>query len=113
MSHPASKPPLPVHRTLRKFGHDLQNARKRRRIPAAILAERAGISRMTLFKIEKGDPSVSFGGYAGALFALGLIDRLGDLADNRHDVTGLGLDEEQLPQRIRISTKKTEKKDGP
>ena len=51
--------PVPVIRALRKLGHDIRDARRRRRIPVAILAERASISRMTLNKIEKGDAGVS------------------------------------------------------
>lgn len=93
--------PLPVKRALKKLGHDLRDARRRRRIPTEILAERASISRATLYKIEKGDPGVALGNYAGVLFALGLADRLGALADASTDTLGLELEEEQLPQRIR------------
>ena len=50
--------PIPVARALRKLGHDIRDARRRRRIPVAILAERASIGRMTLNRIEKGDPRV-------------------------------------------------------
>lgn len=94
--------PLPVRRALRKLGHDLRDARRRRRIPLAIAAERASISRTTLIKIEKGDPGVAFGLYATVLFVMGLTDRLADLVDPRSDTIGLQLEEERLPQRIRI-----------
>ena len=57
-------------RALRKLGHDIRDARRRRRIPVMIFAERASISRMTLNKTEKGDPGVSLGTYATVLFAL-------------------------------------------
>lgn len=93
--------PLPVKRALKKLGQDLRDARLRRRISTEILAERASISRSTLYKIEKGDPSVALGSYATVLFALGLADRLAELADARNDTVGLELEEEQLPQRIR------------
>jgi transcriptional regulator with XRE-family HTH domain len=88
---------------MRKLGHDIRDARRRRRIPVAILAERASISRMTLNKVEKGEPGVSVGNYATVLFALGMIERLGDIADARFDTVGLELEEEHLPQRIRLS----------
>ncbi len=101
--------PIPVIRALAKLGSDLRDARRRRRIPVAILAERASICRTTLSKVEKGDPGVSLGIYATALFALGMIDRLSDLADPRHDAVGLELDEEHLPQRIRLPAKKSGK----
>lgn len=101
----ATKPratlPIPVRRILRKLGQDIRDARRRRRIPVAIAAERASISRMTLLKIEKGDPGVAMGSYVTVLFVLGLADRVGDLADVRNDSVGLQLDEERLPQRIR------------
>jgi DNA-binding XRE family transcriptional regulator len=93
--------PIPVKHTLRKLGGDIRDARRRRRIPAAIAAERASISRTTLGKIEKGDPGVALGIYATVLFVMGMVDRLADVADPRHDSVGLQLEEEHLPQRIR------------
>ena len=85
-----------------KLGTDIRDARRRRRIPTAVMAERALISRMTLNKVEKGNPGVSLGIYATVLFVLGMTDRLAELADARHDAVGLSLEEERLPQRIRI-----------
>ena len=99
----SSRAPIPVTRALRKLGHDIRDARRRRRIPVAILAERASISRTTLNKVEKGDPGVSVGAYATVLFTLGMADRLADVADPRHDTVGLELEEERLPERIRLS----------
>jgi transcriptional regulator with XRE-family HTH domain len=95
--------PIPVVRALRKLGHDIRDARRRRRIPVAILAERASIGRMTLNRIEKGDPRASLGAYATVLFALGMVGRLADVADPKHDAVGLELEEEHLPERIRLS----------
>ena len=105
-SKSASSLPLPVKRALRKIGADLADARKRRRISTLTMAERAMISRPTLTKVEKGDPSVSLGIYATVLFILGLTDRLSLLADAAHDPTGLALAREQLPQRITAARKK-------
>lgn len=98
----AKKQPVPVSRALRKLGSDLRDARRRRRIPAAILAERASISRMTLHKIEKGDAGVSLGNYAMVLFTLGLLDQLGNMASPLNDAIGQQLEEEHLPKRIRL-----------
>lgn len=92
----------PVTRALRTLGADLRDARLRRRIPAAVLAERSRISRQTLHKIERGDPSVSMGGYAAVLFALGMPDRLATLATARDDSVGMALEAERLPGRIRL-----------
>ena len=93
--------PLSLTRALKKFGSDIKDARRRRRISVSVMAERASISRMTLNKIEKGEPGVSFGSYTMVLFVLGLTERLSDLIDVRHDTLGLELFEEELPKRIR------------
>jgi transcriptional regulator with XRE-family HTH domain len=95
--------PIPVRRALRKLGHDIRDARRRRRIPMAILAQRASISRTTLTKVETGDPGVSLGTYATVLFVLGMVERMADLADVKNDAVGLELEEEHLPERIRLS----------
>jgi transcriptional regulator with XRE-family HTH domain len=91
---------------MRKLGQDIRDARLRRRIPTEILAERASISRMTLYKVEKGDVNVAAGTYATILFVLGMIDRVGNLADANEDTLGRQLEEERLPKRIRLSRKK-------
>ena len=96
--------PLPVSRALRKLGQDIRDARLRRRIPVAVMASRAGISRMTLNKIENGEPNTALGSYATVLFVLGLEGRLADLAGAKDDQLGLRLEEERLPKRIRRST---------
>ncbi len=94
--------PLPIKKALRKLGQDIRDGRLRRRIPMELMAERAGTSRATLTRIEKGDGSVSLGIYASVLFVLGLSDRLADLADLQHDAVGRTLEEENLPKRIRL-----------
>lgn len=96
--------PLPVRKSLAKLGDDIRSARIRRRITTTLMAERAFITRTTLSKVEKGDPSVSLGIYATVMFVLGLAPRLDDLADVRGDELGLRLEEERLPQRVRRST---------
>ena len=93
--------PIPARKALIKLGKDIRDARLRRRIGTELMAERAGFSRITLSKIEKGDSGVSVGAYVSALFVLGMLDRLQDIADARHDLTGLMLEEERLPRRIR------------
>jgi hypothetical protein len=99
--------PIPVRHALRQLGHDIRDARRRRRIPVAIAAQRASISRTTLVKIEKGDPGVAMGSYATVLFVMGMVERLVDLADPKNDPVGLQLEEEHLPQRIRGTRKRT------
>lgn len=103
---PTSALPLPVARALRKLGHDIRDARRRRRIPLVLAAQRASVGKMTLIRIEKGDPRVSIGNYAAVLFVLGMIDKIASLADPGRDAVGLQLEEEQLPKRIRRSRPK-------
>jgi DNA-binding XRE family transcriptional regulator len=103
--------PIPVKNALRKLGRDIRDARRRRRIPVALAAERASISRTTLVKIEKGDPGVAIGSYATVLLVVGMVDHLADLADPKNDTVGLQLEEEHLPQRIRVARKQKRTKD--
>jgi transcriptional regulator with XRE-family HTH domain len=92
-----------MRRILRQLGSDMRDARKRRRLPTAIVAERAHISRPTLQRVERGDASVALGTYATVLWVLGMSDRLSHLAAAETDLVGLGLEDERLPQRIRLS----------
>lgn len=100
--------PIPARRAMRKLGQDIKDARLRRRITAALLAERANISPRTLSKIERGDSTVAIGSYVAVLFSLRMIDRFADIADVRHDRTGIELMQEQLPKRVRTPKKKDE-----
>ena len=64
---------------LEMMGERIKLARLRRKYSAKVVAERAGISRATLCKVEKGDPGVAFGIYAKVLAAIGLprdIDKI-------------------------------------
>ena len=102
--------PRPSINALLKLGQDISEARRRRRITVALMAERARISPITVKQIELGNPSTSIGGYASVLFVLGMTERLRDIADISHDLTGQRLAEESLPKRIYY--KRTRKKDG-
>src|SRR5712691_6305695 len=93
--------PANVRRALQKLGRDLATARRKRRLTALMMAERLAVARTTYLKIEKGDPSVSMGVYAMALFVLGFGDALGEIVDPRRDDHGLILDAERLPKRVR------------
>lgn len=50
----------------------IADGRRRRRWTAGGLAERAGISRMTLHKVERGDPSVAIGTYFEVAILVGV-----------------------------------------
>ena len=98
--------PIPVIKVLNKLGKDLRDARLRRRITVELMAERAGLSRATITKIEKGDPTTSLGAYSSVLFVLGLTERLNETADLSNDFLGRHLEEEELPKRIRLPKKR-------
>lgn len=67
---------LPVtEKILRTMGEQIKLARLRRNLAAELVAERAGISRASLWKVEKGDPSVAMGNYAAVLHALNNLDK--------------------------------------
>ena len=59
---------------LNQMGDQMRLARLRRHLSAELVAERAGISRMTLSNIEKGSASVAIGSYAAVLHALNGMD---------------------------------------
>lgn len=93
--------PLPALRALRKLGKELSLARRKRGISTEDMASRMFIARDTLWRLEKGEPGVSVGTLATAVFILGLQDRLADLASPGRDEVALSLDEKRLPKRIR------------
>jgi transcriptional regulator with XRE-family HTH domain len=87
------------------LGQRLKNARLRRRFSMETLCARADISRPTLNKAEKGDPSVAFGVYVQVLRVLGLVEDLSLIA--KEDVLGRRLQDESLPHRKRAPRKET------
>jgi hypothetical protein len=106
------QPPAAVRRTLRKLGADIHDARRRRRLPMAVVAERAFTSRSTLQRVEAGDTSVGIGIYAAVLQALGLLEGLGQVADIGHDKVGQELASAALPRRIHIKRSSGASDDG-
>lgn len=61
-----------VEKILEQLGENIKLARLRRKLSGNQIAERAGISRTTLWQIEKGSPNVAMAAYAQVLFVLGL-----------------------------------------
>ena len=91
---------LPQHlRGLALVGENIRLARLRRRLSLALVAERAGISRATLHKVERGNPGVAMGNYFGVLNALGLAEEI--LRIGRDDELGRLVQDAALPRRIR------------
>lgn len=75
----SSMPPM-VLTQLQQLGEHLAIARKRRKESRRAWAQRIGVTEPTLARIEKGDPSVAFGSYATALWLIGRVQALADLA---------------------------------
>jgi len=65
---------------LKQLGEHIQLARLRRKLSAEQIAERAGISRKTVYHIEQGSPTVAMGSYLQVLFVLGLQKDLSAVA---------------------------------
>lgn len=89
-----------TERILQTMGEQIKMARLRRKIPAELVAERAGISRATLWAVEKGSPTVAIGIYAVVLHALNGMDR-DLLLVAKDDELGRKLQDLELPVRRR------------
>lgn len=77
------KPPVVFpqeQRLLSELGERLRLARKRRKLSNAVVAQRAGVSRTTVYKVEAGDPGATLGAYIRVLAVLGLEGDLNLLA---------------------------------
>lgn len=84
---------------LAAFGERLRLARLRRQLSVEAACERAGISRMTLYRAEEGSAAVALGTYLRILSALKLEADLDLLA--RDDKLGRLLQDAELPARRR------------
>lgn len=94
-------------RILESLGNDIRVARLRRNLTAENIAERAGISRLTVHRIENGSPSVAIGSYLQVLVALGLEDGLAKAASV--DELGRKLQDLGLSAKKRVTKKTTRK----
>lgn len=107
---PRSIPPiLPrLSRLLAGAGENIKKARLRRKYAAESVAQRAGISRKTLYRVEQGDPAVALGIYARVLQVLRLEDSLG--AIGKDDELGRKLQDAELEPRSRAPKRATAKR---
>ena len=102
-------PLLPrLTKILEGLGEDIKLARLRRKLSAEQIAERAGISRSSLWQIEKGMPNVSMGYYAQVLFVLGLEKNLSTMASD--DTLGRKLQDAEILVKNRAPKRKTSRK---
>lgn len=77
---------------LARLGEHLALARVRRKESQRAWAERLGVSVPTLARLERGDPGVSAGVFATALWMMGRVQALGELAAPEHDAGALEMD---------------------
>jgi len=87
----ATLPPI-AKNALRQLGENIAIARVRRKQSLRAWAERIGVSVPTLIRLEKGDPTVSMGTYASALWLMGRVQALGEIAMPSADLGALELD---------------------
>ncbi len=90
---------------LRIMGEQIKLARLRRDLTSELVAERAGISRSSLWKVESGNPAVAMGIYAAVLHALNDMDK-DLLLIAKDDELGRHLQDMDLMTRKRASRRK-------
>ena len=90
---------------LETMGNQIKMARLRRKISVELVAQRAGISRATLWSVEKGSPSVAIGIYAAVLHSLNGMDN-DLLLVAKDDELGRKLQDLDLPIRKRAPQKR-------
>ena len=90
-----------VGRRLGDVGGSIRRWRLMQSLKAAELAQRAGISRTTLQKIERGDPGVSIGAVMSVMQALGQLDHVAESFDPLSTDVGRLRSTESLPERVR------------
>jgi ribosome-binding protein aMBF1 (putative translation factor) len=94
----SKSPPAAVEDVLKRLGRNIRIARLRRKLSREELAERIGLSRYVLADIEKGKPTTAIAAYLGALWVLGLIRDMQEVADPDHDQEGKILERARSPK---------------
>jgi transcriptional regulator with XRE-family HTH domain len=100
MGKPVAPPSPPVLSAIRSLGTLVQVARKRRRLTQQGLAERAGLTRLTISKVENGHPGLALSAFLEILLVLDpdMVTALVDAVAT--DPMGETLERQRLPQRI-------------
>jgi transcriptional regulator with XRE-family HTH domain len=102
---PANPPRLLDQSTtqLQALGEQIRARRKALRVSSTAAAEAAGMSRVTLHRIEKGEPSVTGGAWANAMAALGMTLLARNTEDARASDTSPADLTEWIPVRVRLA----------
>lgn len=96
----ATPTPPSVTRALRRLGEDLATWRRLRQLTAAQVADRAGVSRHTVMRVEHGE-GAALESVLRMARALGVLDALAAALDPYATDVGRLRSEEALPQRVR------------
>ncbi|UFU02231.1 helix-turn-helix domain-containing protein [Ruania suaedae] len=98
----ATRPlPVAVRRAAEELGENLTAWRKLQGLTAQQVAERAGITRSTLRRLEQGDPGVGMGSFLSVARALGQLPRVAEAVDPYETDFGRARSDQLLPQRVR------------
>ena len=95
--------PAAVSAALAQLGAHICLARQRRGLTQAELARKAGVTVLTLRKVEQGNPTTSIAAYFTTLWALGLEREFADLASPDRDEEGKALERARAPVRVRAT----------
>ncbi len=95
--------PAAVTSAIQQLGANVATARVRRGLRQEDLARKAGISKVTMNRIEAGALGTGIGAYTAVLWAMGLHDAVSRLADPDDDVEGTTLEAARRPARVGLS----------
>jgi transcriptional regulator with XRE-family HTH domain len=90
--------PAAVEETLFQLGRNIRIARLRRQLRLEDLALKVGVSRYVMSDIEKGKATTAIGSYIGALWVLGLLEDVREIANPDFDLQGKALENLRLPR---------------
>lgn len=98
---PSKSPSISINqeKVLRALGQQIRNHRKSLKISAIATAEAAGLSRVTLYRIEQGEASVAIGAYLSVISALGLVV---ELRSQKEQKQSQNLNTKTIPKTIRL-----------
>lgn len=103
-SRAASGLPPQSQRAIARLGKDVALARRRRKLPQRLMAERMLVSIQTLQRLEAGDPTVGLAVLASALHVIGMTGRLAELVAPDSDRAGISEDISRLPKTIHATS---------
>jgi len=97
----AASPPAAVAEVLARLGANIRTARIRRRLTQEDVARRVGVSRFVVAEVERGKPGTGIAAYLGALWVLGLLGPMSEVADPARDEEGMTLERARSPKAAR------------